>query len=404
MNSCDDKKVRDALKANGVFLSKPQTMLRWPVAAGSMSRALGAGIERSVLLGKLRDHRAELALALRATVAAVVSFVLSRVLHLPLPLWTVLTAVILTQATFGSSLKATLDYLASTLCGSVYAGTISVLIPHESLVAQAGVLALSVAPLALLAGMKPAFSAATFTSVLVLLAPGIAHVGPIESAVYRVVEVAIGALTAFVVSLLVLPTRAYTMMIEAAARMLDLMAQALPELAADLTEARDAATLRRLQDGIGEIFSRLQLLAMQATHELIGLFAASADPGPLLRTLLRLRHDFVILGRAAAAPLPGPFQKHLGPALQRVAAVLADALRDMADALVAGRKPPRLDAVERSLEEFAHDFAAVRQDGLMVSLPVDAVERIFALGFALDQLSQHLRDLDRYLREHARGR
>jgi hypothetical protein len=40
----------------------------------------------------------------------------------------------------------------------------------------------------------------------------------------------------------------------------------------------------------------------------------------------------------------------------------------------------------------------------MVSLPVDAVERIFALGFALDQLSQHLRDLDRYLREHARGR
>jgi uncharacterized membrane protein YccC len=369
-----------------------------------MSRTLGVGIERSVLLGKLRDHRAELALALRATVAAVVSFVLSRALHLPLPIWTVLTAIILTQATFGSSLKATLDYLASTLCGSIYAGTISVLIPHESLVAQAGVLALSVGPLALLAGMKPVFGAATFTSVLVLLVPEIAHVGPIESVVYRVVEVAIGALTALVVSLVVLPTRAYTMMIEAAARMLDLMAQALPELAADLTEARDAATLRRLQDGIGEAFSRLESLAMQAAHERIGLFAASADPGPLLRTLLRLRHDFVILGRAAAAPLPEPFQKHFGPALQRVAAVLADALRDMADALIAGRKPPRLDGVERSLEEFAHDFAVVRQDSLMVSLPVDAVERIFALGFALDQLSQHLRDLDRYLREHARGR
>ena len=48
--------------------------------------------------------------------------------------------------------------------------------------------------------------------------------------------------------------------------------------------------------------------------------------------------------------------------------------------------------------------AAVRQDGLMLSLPIEAVERIFALGFALDQLRQHLRDLDRCVREAARMR
>ena len=359
-------------------------------------------VQRNVLLGKLRDHRAVLALSLRVTVAAVLSFLLSRAFHVPLPLWTVLTAVILTQATFGSSLKATLDYMVSTLCGSIYAGAVSAVIPHESLVAQAGVLALSVAPLALLAGMRPAFSAATFTSVLVLLIPQISHVGPIDSAVYRVIEVALGALTALVVSLVVLPTRAHTLLIAAAARMLELMAEILPELAAALTEARDPAARRRLQDGIGDAFSRLDPLVRQASHERIGLFAASPDPGPLVRTLLRLRHDVVILGRAAAAPLPESCQKRLGPELARIAAIVADALRDMADALVARRKPPRLDAIERSLAEFARVFATVREDGLMASLPVDAVERVFALSFALDQLGQHLRDLDRCLHEQAR--
>ncbi len=69
-------------------------------------------------------HRAQLSLSLRLTIAAVLSFMLSRLLHLPLPLWAVLTAVILTQVSFGRSLKATIDYLVGTLGGAVYAGTI----------------------------------------------------------------------------------------------------------------------------------------------------------------------------------------------------------------------------------------------------------------------------------------
>jgi uncharacterized membrane protein YccC len=319
-------------------------------------------------------------------------------------LWTVLTAVILTQATFGSSLKATIDYLASTFCGSVYAGIIAVLIPHEGLMAQAGVLALAVAPLALLAGMRPSFSAATFTGVLVLLVPEIAHVGPIESAVYRVIEVAVGALAALVVSLVVLPTRAHSLLVEAAARMLELMAQALPTLATALIEGRDPAAMRGLQDSIGEALARLESLAAQASHERIGLLASTPDPGPLVRTLLRLRHDLVILGRAAASPLPEAVSKRFGSSLEQSAAIVADGLREMASALVARREPPPLDAIQRSLEEFADTCAAIRQDGLMLSLPMEAVERIFALAFALDQLRQHLRDLDRCVREAARRR
>jgi uncharacterized membrane protein YccC len=361
-------------------------------------------IERSARLTRFRGHRAELALALRVTVSALVSFAVSNILHVPLPLWTVLTAVILTQATFGSSLKATIDYMVGTVCGAVYAGAIAVVIPHESEIAKTGVLALAVAPLALLGGLKPSFGTATFTGVLVLMVPEIAPVSALESVVFRVVEVAVGALTALIVSMLVLPTRAQILVIEAAARMLKLMAQTLPELAAALSEAGDAESLRGLQDRIGDAFSRLEVLAAQASHERIGLVATAPDPGPLLRTVLRLRHDLVILGRAAAAPLPEAVQKRFGPGLNHVARMVADGLRAVADALVAGREPPPLDRVDRGLEAFTETFAAVREEHLTLSLPLDAVERMFALGFALDQLRGHLRDLERCVREAAHKR
>jgi hypothetical protein len=41
---------------------------------------------------------------------------------------------------------------------------------------------------------------------------------------------------------------------------------------------------------------------------------------------------------------------------------------------------------------------------LTQGLPVDALERIFTLGFALDQMRQDLRDLDRCASEIARRR
>src|SRR5262249_23596544 len=98
------------------------------------------------------------------------------------------------------------------------------------------------------------------------------------------------------------------------------------------------------------------------------------------------------------------FSKRFGSGLEQTTAIVGEGLRAMASALVARREPQPLDAMERSLEEFAGIFAAVRQDSLMLSLPVEAVERIFTLAFALDQLRQHLRDLDRCVRESARRR
>jgi hypothetical protein len=77
--------------------------------------------------GFLRRHRVQLALSVRVTIAALAALLLAERLQLTLPLWSVLTAVIVTQMSMGRSLMATIDYLIGTLGGAIWGGAIGVL-------------------------------------------------------------------------------------------------------------------------------------------------------------------------------------------------------------------------------------------------------------------------------------
>src|ERR1700737_5410863 len=134
------------------------------------------------------QHRAELRLCLRVSVSAVLALAVAQVLELPLALWTVLTAVILTQISVGGSLKATLDYLPGKIGGAIYAGRVRTLIPHENEIALLAALAVAVGPGALVSATHPRFRAAPFTAVMVFFAPTITHAGPIASPFDRVPE------------------------------------------------------------------------------------------------------------------------------------------------------------------------------------------------------------------------
>src|SRR3981189_3625841 len=78
----------------------------------------------------IRSRKAQLALALRVTVAAAGAYAIATALHLMLPLWAVLTSLIVTQMSVGTSLKATRDYMFGTVGGGVYGAAIGVLIAH----------------------------------------------------------------------------------------------------------------------------------------------------------------------------------------------------------------------------------------------------------------------------------
>jgi uncharacterized membrane protein YccC len=349
----------------------------------------------------VHEHRVKFALSLRVTIAAVLTLALSQLLDMPLVLWTVLTAVIVTQMSVGRSLKATIDYMVGTVGGAIYSGAVAVLVPHTGEIGLLVALAVAIAPLALVAAINPSFNVAPFTAVLVLLAPTIIHVSPIESAFYRVLEVALGAIAGLGVSCLVFPARAQVLAIAAAARMLDLMGHALPDVIAGVTQPSDLEAILRIQNGLGETLARLDVIGEEAKRERMPYSAAAPDLGPLLRTLQRLRHDLVMIGRAANALLPEAFRIRLGPLLTRVSETTRDYLQASSAALLGRRHPPSLDRVDLALAGYAADVAALRREGLTRDLPVDEVERIFVLGFALEQLLQHFRDLNRSVEECA---
>jgi uncharacterized membrane protein YccC len=351
------------------------------------------------MLDRLRSRRTQMGLAIRVTVAATAAYVIATALHLLLPLWAVLTSLIVTQMSVGRSLKATRDYMLGTVGGAIYGGTIAVLIPYSSEAGLLGLLVLSVAPLAFIAAINPSLSAATVTAVIVLLVPTMHHSDPLTSAIDRVSEVAVGAITGLLVSFLVLPSRAVRQIRAGAARLLELIADAFTELLAGLTRGRDNDALHRIQDGIGTAMVNLNATGAEAERERAAHLSSGPDTGPLLRTILRLRHDVVMIGRATVVPLPADVQTRLVAPLSEVSAAIARFLRSAAEALRAGAGAPPIHPVHVALQHYADAVAAVRHDGLIRGQPGDTAERFFALGFSLEQMHQNLCDLDRVVGE-----
>jgi uncharacterized membrane protein YccC len=349
--------------------------------------------------GATRSRKAQLALAVRVTVAAAGAFMIATALHLMLPLWAVLTSLIVTQMSVGRSLKATRDYMFGTIGGAIYGGAIAVLIPHSGEGALLALLVLAVAPLSLIASINPSLNAATVTAVIVLLVPAISHADPLASAIDRVSEVAVGAFTGLLVSFFVLPSRAHSQIRVSSARLLELIAAALSELLAGLTRGRDNDALHRIQDGIGTALVALNATGAEAERERTAHLSSGPDTGPLLRTTLRLRHDVVMIGRATVTPLPLELQMRLAAPLAKVSDAIVTYLRSSADALRTGVGAPAIWPVQAALQGYAAEIAAVRSEGLTRGLPGDMAERFFALGFSLEQMRQNLKDLERCVAE-----
>jgi uncharacterized membrane protein YccC len=276
-----------------------------------------------------------------------------------------------------------------------------VFVPHSSETALLAALALAVTPLALIAAINPRFSVAPITAIIVLLIPTMTSASPVGSAIDRVTEVALGGVTGLIVSFFLLPSNAHPQIVRAAARTLDHMARTLGELLAGLTQGLDMESLHRIQDGIGQALVQMNVVGAEAEHERSAGLAVGPDPGPLLRTLLRLRHDLVMIGRAATSPLPEALRLRIETPLGRVGAVFADYLRASGTALQAARKQQPFDAVKSALDAYAAEVTALRRDGSTRSLSGDEAERFFALGFALEQIGQNLKDLERCVVEWA---
>ena len=347
-------------------------------------------------------HAAQLRLGARTVVAGTITFLLAHLFNLAQGYWAVFTAVIVTQMTVGGSLKASVDRLIGTIGGAVYGGAIIYLAAPADPISKAVALAVALGPLAVLAALDDRFRVAPVTAVIMLLVPTAPTIGPVSFTIDRILEIALGGAVAVVVSLFVLPARAHGVLGVAAGRMLALLADLLPMLIGALEGSDRRGDIIRLQDQTRHAAARLEAATAEARRERETHLTSDPDPEPILRTSLRLRNDLIMIGRAAAEPLDPAIQARLGPTLGKVTTSATTFLNAIAAAFTERSAPPPLDAFEASLRVYGEEIAALRREGLTRSLSGEAVGRLFALGFAFEQLNKDMRDLANRCAEFAK--
>ena len=211
-------------------------------------------------------------------------------------------------------------------------------------------LALAIAPLAYLAARSPVFRVAPFTALIVLLLAGQFKEGPITAAAIRLFEVAFGGVVAVGVSLLILPERAHSVGRRQAVEALHRLAQTLPRLLSGLGGDADPDANSALQDQAGAAVTALAQSLAEEEHERLFRVGSLEDLRPLSRTLVRLRHDLVIVGRAAAAPLPAGVGQRLMPLIDEVGVCVSRYMNVCADALAKRQTAPPSAQTDAALD------------------------------------------------------
>src|SRR5205807_2188027 len=127
------------------------------------------------------------------------------------------------------------------------------------------------------------------TAAIVLLASS-GNASPIASALYRVVEIALGTIVGIAVSMLVLPSRARQLCFERSAEVLTLLAQLLV-LHLQPPDKTTREAVDRLNDGVRSGLGKVATAAQEARREHTIRVAEEPVPERLVRGLRRLRID-----------------------------------------------------------------------------------------------------------------
>jgi uncharacterized membrane protein YccC len=355
------------------------------------------------LRGWVRSNAAALRLCFRMIVAGLLAYLLAELFTLPRGYWAVFSAIIIVQTSVGGSVKATIDRVVGTIGGAVAGGTAGYFLPHDSVLSLGVALFLALAPLTLVAALRPNYRIAPLTAAVVLLTSGAQQLAPLVSALYRIFEITLGGFVGLGVSLVLLPAGAHGLVISAATRMMGDLADLLGDWLAVLLGGGDRTRITQLQDDIRSGMAHLEIVAAEARHERRTYLTHEFDPDPLVRTVFRLRNDVVMIGRVAAEPLPAPIVTRLRQPLDQVSKAARCFLRTCADALRKRENPPGLDAVEQASAKFIVTLEELRREGAAGELSADNIGRLYALGFALEQLRHNFVDFRDRVSECSRG-
>ncbi len=334
---------------------------------------------------------------MRVAVAATAAYSAYHLFGLPQGYWAVFSAVIVVQSSIGATLTLSIERMMGTVAGAVIGGLAVWLHPHTALGLGVAI-ALSVAVASFAAAARADLKVAPITAVIMLISPTGQAMGPLETAVLRVVEIGIGSLIGVLATMLIFPARAHHAATERIRAVMGDVATMLEGCAARLRgeEAEVFANAASIRAGLTAVEAALADAGRErstrlGTHQL---------PDAIGRTLWRLRNDAVVMARIAESGLPEQARR-MAPAAEALLRAQATFLRLCADRLNDGR----IDRVGLSAAHDAFQAAVdeVRRERLTTDLTVEGVSPLFGAVFAAESLYRNLGDLaDRI--EEAAGR
>lgn len=331
-------------------------------------------------------HAADLRYAAKVAVAAGVAFVLATLLKLPQGYWSVISALIVVQASLGGTLAAAKERAAGTFVGAVVGGVAAALHP-QALLTTSLTLTVVVAGLAFAAAGRPMLKLAPVTAAILLVATA-GQPDQIAVAVARVLEVMLGCVVGVAATFLVFPNRFDREIAREARAVAGDISKLLRGAPARRRDPDGLHALLGAQDSVRRKLGALDKSAADARSTPGGAAQAEAAAA-LARALWRVRNDAVAMERALAAA-PDAAREIVGPAAYAVIAAAADLL----DALAAAGDPaePRaeLDARRAALDEAV---AHIREEGASEDIDVASAVPTLGLVFALRSLTTNLGDL-----------
>ncbi|MGQ3675231.1 FUSC family protein [Xanthobacter sp. TB0139] len=334
---------------------------------------------------------AHLKQGLRACIAALVAFGVGTALQLPNSYWAVLTAVLVVQSTVGASLSVAIERTLGTLVGGVVGVAASVLAgtsqPLTFLALALGILITST-----LAARSSAYKLAPVTVVIVLLAEA-SHASPWISALFRLMEIAIGGMAGVLCAVLILPARALIFLFPHCA-------EAVRNCARLMTLGRDGLlghpyfpdTVDALNSRTRTVLRAADGRAKEAHTE--QRWSGQMDPAPVVRSCRRLWHSVIIMLRNAERPLPETLRTHIGPELDRA----VQALCAYMEALSAHMEDGPMDMDAGMAARISVEALEARADSLNAAHALDAASgadltALFATISACTHVRNNLEDL-----------
>lgn len=236
---------------------------------------------------------AEIRAALQMAVGAMAALYLATALKLPHPYWSVISALVVIQASLGGDvLTVARDRALGTLSGALVGGAVAFLRP-PGMESMAFGIAGATAALAFLGAGRPWLKVAPVTATIVI-AGGTGAEGPAQLALDRVFEILVGSGVGVVAILALFPRHAR--------HAFQFQAQEAAGEAATLlrlvvaSEGRDASEITRRHTDLKKRLDKLGEAA-KAVVDPPGVQREAADRAALTRAFWRVRSDIVILGR-----------------------------------------------------------------------------------------------------------